>query len=138
MAVSNRDRIDQMFQVMAPALDDFISLVIGQADSALGADWVKLVKDKDARNGAPAGRTYDPLDPQVQFRILTETNITSSHQPRWYPFKQSIGRSGRLSPMNSEKCATPGRTTEPSATTMHTVPWTPGETSQAHRRASGV
>ena len=74
MAVSNRDRIDQMFQVMAPALDDFISLVIGQADSALGADWVKLVKDKDARNGAPAGRTYDPLDPQVQFRILTETN----------------------------------------------------------------
>lgn len=94
MASSNRDRIDQMFQVMAPALDDFISLVIGQADPALGADWVKLVKDKDARNGAPAGRTYDPLDPQVQFRILTETNITSSHQPRWYPFKQSIGRSG--------------------------------------------
>ena len=44
MALSNRDRIDRMFQVMAPALDDFISSVIGQADPAMGAEWTKLVQ----------------------------------------------------------------------------------------------
>ena len=56
MALSNRDRIDQMFQVIAPALDDFISSVIGQADPALGAVWTKLVQAKDVKNGAPATR----------------------------------------------------------------------------------
>ena len=29
VALSNRDRIDRMFQVMAPAMDDFIASVIG-------------------------------------------------------------------------------------------------------------
>lgn len=94
MALSNRDRIDRMFQLMAPAVDDFISATIGQADAALGADWVKLVEAKDVRNGAPAGKVYDPLDPQVQFRILTENNITNNYKPGWYPFTQTVGRAG--------------------------------------------
>ena len=34
--LSNRDRIGRMFEVLAPALDDFISSVIGQADPAMG------------------------------------------------------------------------------------------------------
>ena len=37
MALSNRDRIDRMFQVLAPALDDFISTVVGQARPARSA-----------------------------------------------------------------------------------------------------
>lgn len=94
MALSNRDRIGKMFEILAPALDDFISLVIGQTDPALGAEWVKLVQAKDVKNGASAGRTYDPLDPQVQFRILTEGNITGSYQPGWYPFNKAVGRAG--------------------------------------------
>ncbi|MFI2473089.1 Swt1 family HEPN domain-containing protein [Nocardia xishanensis] len=94
MAVSNRDRIDRMFQVLVPALDDFISSAIGQVDPALGANWVELVRAKDAKNGAPATKAYDPLDPQVQFRILTERNITSGFKSRWYPFEQTIGRVG--------------------------------------------
>ena len=52
MALSNRDRIDRMFQVLAPALDDFISSVIGQASPALGANWTQLVQGKDVKNGA--------------------------------------------------------------------------------------
>lgn len=94
MATSNRDRIGQMFELLAPALDDFISTVIGQEDRALGADWTSLVQAKDVRNGAPAGKQYDPLDPQVQLRMLTEGNITASHRPRWYPFSEAIGRTG--------------------------------------------
>lgn len=94
MATSNRDRIDRMFQVMAPALDDFIASVIGQGDPALGAAWIKLVQAKDAKNGAAAGKAYDPLDPQLQFRMFTEKNITSGFQPGWYPFSDALGRAG--------------------------------------------
>lgn len=94
MALSNRDRIDRMFQVMAPVLDDFIASTIGQVAPELGAEWPKLVQGKDVKNGASAGKLYDPLDPQVQFRILTERNITAGYQPGWYPFTDSLGRAG--------------------------------------------
>ncbi|TCJ34611.1 Swt1 family HEPN domain-containing protein [Parafrankia sp. BMG5.11] len=94
MALSNRDRIDRMFQILAPALDDYISSVIGQADQALGAEWTKLVQAKDLKNGAPAGKSYDPRDPQIQFRMLTEGNITGGYKPGWYPFNQTVGRAG--------------------------------------------
>ena len=94
MALSNRDRIDRMFQAMAPAMDDFISSVIGQADSALGAEWTKLVHGKDVKNGAPATKTYDPRDPQTQLRMLTEGNITAGFKPGWYPFNRALGKTG--------------------------------------------
>ena len=94
MALSNRDRIDRMFQVLAPALDDFIATVVGQGDPSLGAVWTKLVQAKDSKNGAPSTKSYDALDPQVQFRILTEGNITAGFKPGWYPFNQAIGRTG--------------------------------------------
>jgi predicted AAA+ superfamily ATPase len=94
MALSNRDRIDRMFQVIAPVLDDFISSVVGQADPAMGAEWTKLVQRKDLKNGAPPVKTYDPLDPQVQFRMLTEGSITGGFKQSWYPFDQTLGRSG--------------------------------------------
>ncbi|CCW13718.1 Swt1 family HEPN domain-containing protein [Rhodococcus aetherivorans] len=94
MALSNRDRIDRMFQVLAPALDDFISTVIGQGDPALGAVWTKLVQAKDSKSGAPSTKAYDALDPQVQFRILAEGSITAAFKPGWYPFTKAIGRSG--------------------------------------------
>ncbi|AFR31400.1 Swt1 family HEPN domain-containing protein [Arthrobacter sp. Rue61a] len=94
MALSNRDRIDRMFQLIAPALDDFISTVAGQTDQQSGTDWTKLVQAKDLKNGVPAGRTYDPLDPQVQFRILTEANITGGHKQGWYPFSHALGKAG--------------------------------------------
>ncbi len=94
MALSNRDRVDRMFQIVAPALDDFIASVIGQQDPSIGASWTKLVQGKDLKNGAPAGKTYDPLDPQVQFRMLTEGNVTGGFKQGWYPFNQAIGRAG--------------------------------------------
>lgn len=94
MAISNRDRIDRLFQVMAPALDDYIASVIGQGDQALGAAWTKLVQAKDTKNGASPGKAYDPLDPQVQFRMLTEGSITNSFKPGWYPFRDTLSRAG--------------------------------------------
>lgn len=91
MALSNRDRIGKMFELIAPALDDYISSVIGSVDAAVGANWVQLVAAKDGHEG----KVYDPLDPQVQLRMLTESSITTNVKPRWYPFSDTHGRSGR-------------------------------------------
>jgi predicted AAA+ superfamily ATPase len=90
MAVSNRDRIGKLFEVIAPALDDYISSVIGAVDPSAGANWVQLVAAKDGH----AGKVYDPLDPQVQLRMLTESSITTNVKPRWYPFSDTLGRVG--------------------------------------------
>ncbi|TXH27607.1 MAG: ATP-binding protein, partial [Mycobacterium sp.] len=83
-----------MFQAMAPVLDDFIASVIGQGNAEFGAVWVKLVQTKDEKNHAPSDKTYDPLDPQVQLRMLTEANITGGFKPGWYPFNQALGKAG--------------------------------------------
>lgn len=92
MALSNRERIQKMFEIMAPPLDDFIATVIGKGTQS-GAQWVQLVETKDARN-SPGERSYDPLDPQVQLRMLTEKNITTDAKPGWYPFRDPLGRTG--------------------------------------------
>ena len=94
MALSNRDRIDRMFQTLAPPLDDFIASVVGQGDPSLGAAWTKLIQLKDTKGGASSTKTYEPLDPQVQLRMLTESNITAGFKPGWYPFNQALGKAG--------------------------------------------
>jgi len=94
MATSNRDRINRMFEAMAPALDDFIAGIVGQVSPELGANWVKLVEAKDAKKGI--SKSYDPHDPQVQLRILTEGNITGGFKAGWYPFGEMLTRAGEF------------------------------------------
>lgn len=88
MAVSNRDRIGQMLDVMAPALEAFIGRVLGP-ELPEGSQWTALVAAKDARNGI--SREYSALDPQVQLRMLTE-NIPHQVRPGWYPFDGQLSR----------------------------------------------
>lgn len=95
MALSNRERIDRMFVAMAPALDDFIASIVGQGNPSLGAEWTKLVQGKDLKNGVPSTKSYEPLDPQVQFRMLTEANITGGYRKGWYPFDEALGKAGK-------------------------------------------
>ena len=82
-----------MFELLAPALDDFISALrcAGAADE--GAAWTALVALKDEKKGID-GKEYDRLDPQVQLRMLTE-NIPHNLKPGWYPFDDAIGRVGQ-------------------------------------------
>jgi predicted AAA+ superfamily ATPase len=92
VATSNRDRVGKMFELMAPALDDYI------ADSVApqlpdGVSWTSLVALKDEKKGVD-GREYDSLDPQVQLRMLTE-NIPHNLKAGWYPFDDAIGRVGQ-------------------------------------------
>lgn len=89
MATSNRDRVGQMFDILAPVLNDFITGVL-QNDLKNGLDWTKLIEVKDTRGGV-SGRKYSPLDPQLSLRMLTE-KIPNQVRPGWYPFDGHISR----------------------------------------------
>ena len=92
MAISNRDRIGKMFELLAPALDEFIARAVA-AKLPEGASWTGLVAMKDKKKGVE-GKEYDRLDPQVQLRMLTE-NIPHNLKAGWYPFDDAIGRVGQ-------------------------------------------
>ena len=63
MAVSNRDRVGQMFETLAPALDAFITQVVG-AQLPAGHDWTQLVALKDSKSGV-TGKKYSASDPRA-------------------------------------------------------------------------
>src|SRR4051794_27728044 len=92
MAMSNRDRIGRMFELLAPALDEFIAHSVA-SQLPERASWTVLVKLKDEKKGIE-GKEYDRLDPQVQLRMLTE-NIPHNLKAGWYPFDDAIGRVGQ-------------------------------------------
>src|SRR4051794_9155826 len=92
MATSNRDRIGRMFELLAPALDEFIARSVA-SEVPEGASWPALVAMKDKKKGIE-GKEYERLDPQVQLRMLTE-NIPHNLKPGWYPFDDAIGRVGQ-------------------------------------------
>lgn len=89
MTASNRDRVGQMFDVIAPALDDFISGVLsGQLPE--GSDWAQLVALKDKNKGA-VGKIYSRTDPYLALRMLTE-NVTGQVKRDWYPFDRIFSK----------------------------------------------
>lgn len=88
MALGNRERIGKMFEAMAPALDEFITRVLGP-DLPEGHTWIQLVALKDAQNGIQ-GKDYSPLDPQVQLRMLT-ASIPHQLKKGWYPMNRQLG-----------------------------------------------
>lgn len=89
---SNRDRIGKMFELLAPQLDEFISLAV-EKELDDGVDWTTLVAAKDAKKGT-TGKSYDRRDPQVQLRMLTE-NVPHHVRPGWYPFDGQLGPTQR-------------------------------------------
>ena len=92
MAISNRDRVGRMFELLAPPLDEFIARSVAP-ELAVDTSWTTLVALKDKKKGA-GSKDYHELDPQVQLRMLTE-NIPSSVKQGWYPFDDAIGRVGQ-------------------------------------------
>ena len=125
MALSNRDRIGRMFEMMAPALDDFIASVIGQGDPPSEPRGRSSSQAKDGKKGHPPTR-LQPARPAGAVPDPHRGNITSRFKPGWYPVRQDA-RQGRAnpSPSSSARSATTGPTTEPSVTTTPTAPSTP-------------
>jgi len=92
MALSNRERVGKMFELIAPALDRFITQAVAQYLPE-NAAWTALVALKDKRKGVD-GKEYHRLDPQVQLRMLTE-NVPNQLRRGWYPFDDAIGHVGQ-------------------------------------------
>jgi hypothetical protein len=89
MATSNRERIGQMFDALAPALNEFITRVLSPHLSP-DHDWSQLVALKDSKNGI-SGKLYSAMDPLLQLRMLTE-NIPHQVKPGWFPFDGQLSK----------------------------------------------
>lgn len=89
MATSNRDRIGQMLDILAPALKAFLAATL-EPHLSPGQSWVSLVAARDLKKGI-AGKDYSADDPQVQLRVLTE-NVPHQVKPGWYPFDGVLSR----------------------------------------------
>ena len=125
MALSNRDRIDRMFEVLAPALDDFIASVVGQGDPALGAVWTKLVQAKDSKNGAPSTKMYDAARPAGAVPDADRATSPPASSRAGTRSTRHIGRAGETFASELREVRNDGRTTGPSPTTTPTAPSTP-------------
>ena len=88
MATTNRDRIGRMFEIVAEALDAFISDTLRPEIG--DKDWTFLIAAVDGDKGI-GGKQYSRDDPQVQIRLLTE-NITARYKSNWRPFRGVFSR----------------------------------------------
>lgn len=92
MSLSNRDRIERLFDTMAPALDAYLTRVcVGVLPE--GKDWTLLLAARDAKNGI-TNKVYSRTDPQNQIRVLTE-HVTSVLPGGQNPFASELGHSQR-------------------------------------------
>ena len=87
MASSNRDRVGQMFTVVAPALETFIDRVMG-TDLPVGTTWIDLVAAADGNNGME----HSSGDPAQQLKFLTKDHYTLKFKPGWKPFRKILSR----------------------------------------------
>src|SRR5829696_3050038 len=88
MALSNRDRVAKMFELIAPPLNTYITTHVERV-LPKGMDWVELVAQRDRSGGMT--KDYSPHDPLLQLRMLAD-NITGSYRSGWYPFQGQISR----------------------------------------------
>jgi hypothetical protein len=86
MAASNRERIGEMFEVLSPALDAFISRLI-EPELPSGARWVKIVATVDNS----LDREYSPRDAHLQLKLLSQ-NYTGRFKRGWYPLRGQLSR----------------------------------------------
>ncbi|WP_353650352.1 Swt1 family HEPN domain-containing protein [Nakamurella sp. A5-74] len=88
MALSNRDRIGKMMDLLAPELDAFLTSVL--APELGGTPWITLVAVVDQKAGHGT-KEYNQLDPLLQLRVITD-DLTHRAKPGWRPFKDHLSR----------------------------------------------
>lgn len=87
MALSNRDRVNAGFEILAEALDTFLTRVVKVDSQSIWIDLLEMVDaQKDRRNGH-----YSQTDPQNSLRFITE-GITGKVRSGWYPLRDSLSR----------------------------------------------
>lgn len=86
MAVSNRDRIGQMFDLLAPKLDAFLAQLLDPQLEA-GRTWVDIVTTVDNSDGREVHRG----DPSVQLKLITR-DYTHRYRRNWRPLNSHLNR----------------------------------------------
>lgn len=86
MAMSNRERIGQMFDLMAPQLDAFLSRTLNRQLGA-GRTWVDIVTTVEANNG----REVHHGDVSIQLKVITQ-NYTHRFRNGWNPLRDHLNR----------------------------------------------
>ncbi|GAA3432250.1 DUF499 domain-containing protein [Kutzneria kofuensis] len=86
MAVSNRDRIGQMFDLLAPKLDAFLSQILDPQLEA-GRTWVDIITAVDNSDGREVHRG----DPSVQLKLITR-DYTHRYRRNWRPLNSHLNR----------------------------------------------
>lgn len=80
MAISNRDRVQKGFEILAEGLEPFVDQKMGAA--APDGDWISLLEARDERKNG-VRKSYDRYDPAVLLRCITE---------EWRVFSRSLSR----------------------------------------------
>ena len=91
MATSNRDRIGQMFDALAPALDDVHHPRVGAANCREGHTWTQLLALKDAKNGA-SGKKYSATRSAGAAADADREHHRTRSSTGWYPFDGQLSR----------------------------------------------
>ncbi|WP_026061790.1 Swt1 family HEPN domain-containing protein [Rhodococcus rhodochrous] len=94
MAISNRDRIGRVLELLGPALDKFHTYVLGKELPA-GQNWISLLEARDQVRdkikGSSTTKSYVRTDPQNGLRMITE-QIPNQVRKGWYPFSEHLSR----------------------------------------------
>lgn len=88
MALSNRDRIGGGFEILATALDKFLTEKI-QVDA--NSTWIDVLETVDIQKGRSINH-YSRTDPLCSLRFITD-GVTGRYRKGWYPLNDYLRRS---------------------------------------------
>jgi predicted AAA+ superfamily ATPase len=84
MALSNRDRIGRMFDVVAPELEAFLHRTVGTTDG--GKSWLDVYEAVDR-----GGHDVNPGDPSIHLKFLAQ-DYTNRYKRGWRPLRGVLNR----------------------------------------------
>ncbi|MGW1105524.1 Swt1 family HEPN domain-containing protein [Streptomyces sp. NPDC002540] len=70
MAISNRDRVNRGFELLAQGLEPFVDEIM-KAATPDGGDWIKALEARDTQKFG-SNRVYAKSDPAVLLKVITE------------------------------------------------------------------
>lgn len=89
MAQSNRGRVNDGFEILAQALDAFLTRVIAVDDNS---SWIDILELTDNQRSNGRGRQeYSATDPQCSLRFITE-GTTNRFRSNWWPLRRYLDR----------------------------------------------
>jgi hypothetical protein len=90
MALSNRERVGRMFEIMSPPLERFIANLV-EPSLPSGMTWLDVVIARDRQGAGTSNKDYSAADPLVQLRMLADP-ITDQYRHGWRPFNGQLSR----------------------------------------------